>query len=38
MKFAQIIEFATGHIDEFNDGLDGWMPDRQVTGYRIGRC
>jgi hypothetical protein len=25
MKFAQIIEFTTGRIDEFNANLDEWM-------------
>jgi hypothetical protein len=25
MKFAQIIEFTTGRIDQFNAGLDKWM-------------
>jgi len=25
MKFAQIIEFTTGRIDEFNARLDEWM-------------
>ena len=25
MKFAQIIEFTTGRIDEFNTRLDEWM-------------
>ena len=25
MKFAQIIEFTTARIDEFNAGLDEWM-------------
>ena len=25
MKFAQIVEFSTGRIDEFNTGLDDWM-------------
>ena len=25
MKFAQMIEFTTGRIDEFNAGLDEWM-------------
>ena len=25
MKFAQIIEFSTGRIDEFNAGLDEWI-------------
>ena len=25
MRFAQVIEFTTGRIDEFNVGLDEWM-------------
>ena len=25
MKFAQIIEFSTRRIDEFNSGLDEWI-------------
>ena len=25
MKFAQIIEFSTGRIDDFNAGLDEWI-------------
>ena len=25
MKFAQIIEFSTGRIDDFNAHLDSWM-------------
>jgi hypothetical protein len=33
MKFAQIIEFTTGRIDEFNAGLDGWMAGSD--GHRI---
>ena len=33
MKFAQIIEFTTGRIDEFNAGLDGWMA--RSEGHRI---
>lgn len=33
MKFAQIIEFATGRIDEFNARLDEWMA--RSDGHRI---
>jgi hypothetical protein len=33
MKFAQIIEFATGRIDEFNAGLDEWLA--RSEGHRI---
>jgi len=33
MKFAQIIEFTTGRIDEFNAGLDKWMATSE--GHRI---
>ena len=33
MKFAQIIEFTTGRIDEFNAGLDEWMT--RSEGRRI---
>jgi len=33
MKYAQIIEFTTGRIDEFNAGLDEWMAKSQ--GGRI---
>jgi hypothetical protein len=33
MKFAQIIEFTTGRIDEFNAGLDEWMA--RSEGHRI---
>jgi hypothetical protein len=33
MKFAQIIEFTTGRIDEFNAGLDKWMA--RSEGHRI---
>ena len=33
MKFAQIIEFSTGRIDEFNAGLDEWMA--RTDGHRI---
>jgi hypothetical protein len=33
MKFAQIIEFTTGHIDEFNASLDEWMA--RSEGHRI---
>lgn len=33
MKFAQIIEFTTGRIDEFNAGLDEWMT--RLEGHRI---
>jgi hypothetical protein len=33
MKFAQIIEFTTGRIDEFNAGLDEWMAT--FEGHRI---
>jgi hypothetical protein len=32
MKFAQIIEFTTGRIDEFNVGLDEWMA--RTEGHR----
>ena len=33
MKFAQIVEFSTGRIDEFNAGLDDWM--LRTDGNRI---
>ena len=33
MKFAQIIEFTTRRIDEFNAGLDEWMA--RSEGHRI---
>jgi hypothetical protein len=33
MKFAQIIEFTTGRIDEFNASLDAWMA--RSEGHRI---
>ena len=33
MKFAQIIEFTTGRIEEFNTGLDEWMAKSE--GHRI---
>ena len=33
MKFAQIVEFSTGRIDEFNAGLDDWMV--RTNGNRI---
>ena len=33
MKFAQIIEFTTESIDEFNAGLDEWMAGSD--GHRI---
>jgi hypothetical protein len=33
MKFAQIIEFTTGCIDEFNARLDEWMA--RSDGHRI---
>src|SRR4249920_1552204 len=33
MKFAQIIEFTTARIDEFNAGLDEWMATSD--GHRI---
>ena len=33
MKFAQIIEFTTGRIDEFNARLDEWMA--RTEGHRI---
>jgi hypothetical protein len=33
MKFAQIIEFTTERIDEFNAGLDEWMA--RSDGHRI---
>ena len=33
MKFAQIIEFTTERIDEFNVGLDEWMA--RSEGHRI---
>ena len=33
MKFAQIIEFTTSRIDEFNSNLDAWMVDSE--GHRI---
>jgi len=33
MKFAQIIEFTTTRIDEFNANLDAWMA--KTDGHRI---
>jgi hypothetical protein len=33
MKFAQIIEFTTSRIDEFNARLDTWMAKSE--GHRI---
>lgn len=33
VKFAQIIEFTTGRIDEFNANLDAWMAKSE--GHRI---
>ena len=33
MKFAQIIEFRTSRIDEFDDYLDAWMT--RTEGDRI---
>jgi hypothetical protein len=33
MKFAQIIEFTTSRIAEFNANLDAWM--RESEGHRI---
>jgi hypothetical protein len=33
MKFAQIIEFTTSRIDEFNASLDAWMT--RTEGHRI---
>jgi hypothetical protein len=33
MKFAQIIEFQTSRIDEFNAKLDAWMVKSE--GHRI---
>jgi hypothetical protein len=33
MKFAQIIEFETTRIDEFNANLDSWMS--RTEGHRI---
>ncbi len=33
MKFAQVIEFKTGRIDEFNANLDAWMVKSE--GHRI---
>jgi hypothetical protein len=33
MKFAQIIEFTTSQIDDFNTRLDAWMTTSQ--GHRI---
>ena len=33
MKFAQIIEFTTSRIDEFNAQLDAWMAESE--GHRI---
>jgi len=33
MKFAQIIEFTTGRIDDFNAELDAWMA--RTEGSRI---
>jgi hypothetical protein len=33
MKFAQIIEFTTTRIDEFNANLDAWMA--RTDGHRV---
>lgn len=33
MKFAQIIEFTTDRVDEFNTHLDAWMVNS--AGHRI---
>jgi hypothetical protein len=33
MKFAQIIEFTTTRIDDFNANLDAWM--ERTEGHRI---
>jgi hypothetical protein len=33
MKFAQIIEFKTSRIDDFNANLDAWTT--QTEGHRI---
>ena len=33
MKFAQIIEFETSRIDEFNANFDAWMAKSE--GHRI---
>jgi hypothetical protein len=33
MKFAQVIEFTTQRIDEFNASLDAWMI--RTEGHRI---
>ncbi len=33
MKFAQIIEFTTSRIDDFNANLDAWMVTSE--GHRI---
>ena len=33
MKFAQIIEFTTSRIDDFNANLDAWMVESE--GHRI---
>jgi hypothetical protein len=35
MKFAQIIEFTTGRIDEFNAGLDEWMARSEGTALNF---
>jgi hypothetical protein len=31
MKFAQIIEFETRRLDEFNANLDAWMATATVS-------
>jgi hypothetical protein len=36
MKFAQVIEFSTGRIDEFNASSTSGWPDPTVTGYQTG--
>jgi hypothetical protein len=33
MKFAQIIEFTTTRIDEFNANVDAWMA--RTDGHRV---
>ena len=33
MKFAQIVEFTTSRIDEFNTNLDAWMAKSE--GHRV---
>ena len=37
MKFAQIIEFNTSRIDDFNANLDAWITSTEAIASRIGQ-